>query len=145
MRAVGGHCLEVSLGAWGPDPFLDHFFLMGNNLLFCSKKVYTEVGQAPTFQAGPRDTDHLRPSNLAARSLSLVEHTLSKFGDDPCPMRQGSVAAVKCRVRKARFYRCPGRLWNRTRGARALCGFQHRKGENPFCFMFCDPTIVGLN
>ena len=26
LRAVGGLCLEVSLGAWEPDPFLDHFF-----------------------------------------------------------------------------------------------------------------------
>ena len=33
---------------------------------------------------------------------------------------------------------------NRTREARALCGFQHHKGENLFCFLFSDPIIVGL-
>ena len=35
-------------------------------------------------------------------------------------------------------------LLHRTREARALCGFQHYKGENPFCFLFSDPIIVGL-
>ena len=99
-----------------------------------SGKRYTELGQAPTSQARPRDTDHLRPSKLAARTLSLVENTLSKFGGDPCPVRRGTMATVKSCVRKARFFRCPGRLWNRTREARALCGFQHHKGENLFCF-----------
>ena len=34
-------------------------------------------------------------------------------------------------------------LLNRTREAKALCGFQHHKGENLFCFMFSDPIIVG--
>ena len=61
------------------------------------------MGQAPTSQSRPRDTDHLRPSNLVARTLSLVERTLSKFGGDPCPVRPGLAAAVKCYVRKKRF------------------------------------------
>ena len=67
-----------------------------------SQNVDTELGQAPTFQARPRDTD-LRPSNLAAKTLSLVDHTLSKFGGGPCPVRRGITAAVMCYVRKARF------------------------------------------
>ena len=61
------------------------------------------MSQAPTSQVRPRDTDHLRPSNLAARTVSLVERTLSKFGGDPCPVRPGLAAAVKCYVRKKRF------------------------------------------
>ena len=69
-----------------------------------SQKVDTELGQAPTSQARPRDTDYLRPSNLAARALSLVEHTLSKFGRDPCPVRRRLAAAVKCYVRTVRFF-----------------------------------------
>ena len=32
----------------------------------------TELGQAPTFQARPRDTDHLGPSNLAATILDQL-------------------------------------------------------------------------
>ena len=36
-------------------------------------------------------------------------------------------------------------LWNRTRQARALCGFQHHKGENLACFLFSDPISVGLS
>ena len=109
-----------------------------------SQKVDTELCQARTSQARPRDTDHLRPSNLAERTLSLVEHTRSKFGGEPCPVRRGIMAGVKCCVLKTRFFGCPGRLWNRTREARALCGFQHRTGENLFCFLFSDPIIGGL-
>ena len=108
--------------------------------LSVSQKVDTELGQAPTSQARPRDTDHLRPLNLAARTLSLVEHTLSKFGGDPCSVRRGIAAAARFYVRKASCFS----LLNRTREARALCGFQYHKGENPFCFLFSDPIIVGL-
>ena len=36
-------------------------------------------------------------------------------------------------------------LLNRTREARALCGFEHHKRESLFCFLFSDPIIVGLN
>ena len=60
--------------------------------------------------------------------------TSSKFDHDPCSVRRGLVAAVKRCVRKTRFFRCPDRLWNRTSEARALCGFQHDKGENLSCF-----------
>ena len=35
-------------------------------------------------------------------------------------------------------------LLNRTREARALCGFQHHKGENLFCFLFSGTISVGL-
>ena len=38
LRVVGGLCLEVSLGTWEPDPFLDDFFLIGNDLQFCVAK-----------------------------------------------------------------------------------------------------------
>ena len=53
------------------------------------------------------------------------------------------MAATKCCVRKTHFYRSTGRLWNRAIEARALCGFQHHKGEN-LCFLFSDPILVGL-
>ena len=62
VRAVGGLCLEVSLGTWGPDPIL---YQLKNDL---------EMGQAPTSQARPHNPDHLRPSNLAATTLRLVDH-----------------------------------------------------------------------
>ena len=104
-----------------------------------SQKIDRELGQPPTSHARPRDTGHLRPLNLATRALSLGEHTLSKFGGDPCPVRRGLGAAVKCYERRVRFFRCPGRLWNITREAIALC-----KGENLMCFLFSDPIIVGL-
>ena len=35
-------------------------------------------------------------------------------------------------------------LLNRKGEARALCGFQHHKGETLFCFLFSDPITVGL-
>ena len=98
-----------------------------------SQKNDTELGQEPTSQARRRDTDHLRPSNLAARTLSLAQHTLSKFSGDPCPVRRGIVAAVKCCARKARFFRCQSRLVRVS---------THHKGENLFCFLFFDRIIV---
>ena len=70
----------------------------------------------------------------------MVEVTFSKFGGDPCPVRQGLAAAVKCYVRKHVL----SLLLNRTREARALCGFRHHKGENLFCSLFSDTIIVGL-
>ena len=103
LRAVGGLCLEISLVTWGPDPILYQLF---QNRSFPIRKNNPEMGQAPTSQARPRDTDHLRPPNLAASTLGLVDYTLSKFGGDPCPVRRGLAAAVKCYVRKARFFLC---------------------------------------
>ena len=79
-----------------------YFFLIENDL-FCIAKI-TQLGQAPTSQARPRDTD-LSPSNLAGTTLSFVEHTLTKFGGDPCPVRRVIAAAVKSYMRNARFSR----------------------------------------
>ena len=74
-----------------------------------SQKSRYRTGSGPHVPSETsRDTDHLRPSNLAAKTLHSVVHTRSKFGHDPCPVGQGLVAAVKCCVRKARFFRCPG-------------------------------------
>ena len=94
------------------------FFLIGNVLLFCIAKKRYRTGSGPhvpSKTSRPRDTDQLRPSNLAARALSLVENTLSKFSGDPCPVRRGIVAAVKCFVRKVRFF-----------AVRAGCGTQEK-------------------
>ena len=99
-----------------------------------SEKSYPEMGQAPTSQARPRHTAHLRPSNLAARTLSLVEHTLSKFCRDPCPVRRGLVTALKCYVRKARFF-CVGDQKRSITTDGIARGFQHDEGTS--CFVCC--------
>ena len=104
LRVVGGLCLEVSLGTWGLTQFCVNFLRYRPGGHFRSEKNDPEMGQAPTYQARPRDTAHLRPSNVA--TLSLVEHTLSKFCRDPCTVRRGLVLAVKCYVRKAHFFLC---------------------------------------
>ena len=97
------------------------------------KKNHPEMGQAPTSQSRPRDTDHLRPSNLAARTLSLVEHALSKFSGDPCPVRRVlSNSSYLSLCAKSTFFPL---LLNRTREARALCGCQHHEGVT--CLVFC--------
>ena len=99
-------------------------FFLSESQMTCSVSHTSdiELGQAPTSQARARDTDHLRPSKVMARALSLVEPMLSKLSGDPCPVRRG-IVAVKSGMRKARFFRCPGRMWNRRREAGALCGF----------------------
>ena len=129
-------CVSRSrLGRGGLTQFCINFLRYRTGGHFRSEKNYPQMGQAPTSQAKPRDTDHLRPSNLAAGTLSLVEHTLSKFGDDPCPVRRGLAAAVKCYVRKARFFSL---LLNRTKEARECCvGLNTTKGKT--CFVSCFP------
>ena len=67
-------CLELSLATLGPDPVLYQLFAMQNRKLFPTRKrKHPEIGQAPTSQARPRDADHLRPSNLAARTYFRPE------------------------------------------------------------------------
>ena len=69
------------------------------------KKMNLKWVRLPRFTRD-LETAHLRPSNLAAKTLRLVEHTISKFGVDPCPGRPRLEAAAKCYVRKARFSLC---------------------------------------
>ena len=88
-----------------PDPFLYFFFLIGNETCYVSHKKLIQNWVRPRpSQARPGDADHLRPSNLAARNLRSVEHTPSKFGHGPRPVRPGLVAAVQCCMRKACFF-----------------------------------------
>ena len=84
-----------------------------------SQNVDTEMAPAPTSQAKPRDTDHLRPSNLAARTLRSVEHAPSKFGYDPCLVRRGLVAAVTCCVRK-NIYSPSGQVLEQNKRSQSL-------------------------
>ena len=77
-----------------------------NRRSFRSEKKYQVVQKWVRLPLPKPDleTDHLvRLPNLAARTLSVVEHTLSKFCCDPCPVRRGLVAAVKLYVRKHVF------------------------------------------
>ena len=100
LRVVDGLCLKVSLGTWGPDPVMYQLFAIQNRTSFPIRKNDPEMGDAPTSQARPRDTDQLQPSNLAGRSLSLVEHTLSNFGGDPYPVRRtrGSGEVLRAKI-----------------------------------------------
>ena len=62
----------------------------------------------------------------------------------PCEARTRGSGEVLCA--KSTFFSLFGHLlWNGTKEARALCGFQqHHKGGNLFCLLFSDPIIVGL-
>ena len=104
------------------------------------KKNHPEMGQAPTSQARPRDTDHLRPPNLAAKTLRFVEHTLSEFGGDPCPARRGLAAAVECYARKARF----SSSVEQNERSQSLVWVSTPQRDNLFCFLFSGTIIVGL-
>ena len=134
MRAVGDLWLEVSLRTCGRDPFLDNFFC---SQMTCSvsQKVGAELGQAPTSQARPGDTDHLRPSNLAARTLRSVEHTPSKFGHDPCRVRRDSSlqSSVAC---EKDFFALSGQAVEQSKKPEPCVGFI-TGGET--CFVFCFP------
>ena len=55
------------------------------------------------------------------------------------------MAAVKCCVRKAHFFRCPGRLWNGRREAPGPCvGFNTTKGKTCSVFCFPIPSLSAL-
>ena len=105
-----------------------------------SQNVDTEMGQAPCPK---RDLETHSTHGLQIWQRGLCVHTSSKLRHNPSPVKRGTVVAVNCCVRKARFFRFPNGLWNRTREALALCGIQHHKGETLFV-LFPDPTIVGL-
>ena len=50
-------CLEVSVGTWEPDPFLDHFFLIGNDVFLYLKKLAQNVSGPHV----PSETSRHRP------------------------------------------------------------------------------------
>ena len=131
LKAVGGLCLEVSLRTWCLTHFCINAFAMQNTRPFSIRKIHAEMGQAPTSQARPQDTDDLRPSHLAAGTLSLVEHTLSTFRGDAFPMRRRLVAAVICYVRKARSF------FRRQRSQMTRHYREFWYGEGKTCFVFC--------
>ena len=112
------------------------FFRSQMNSCYVSQKLDTELGHAPTFQARPRDTDHLRPSNLAAGALRSVEHAPSKFRHDPCPVRRGFVAAVKYCVRKARFVAVREGCGTERAKPRPCVGFNTTKAKTCFVSVF---------
>ena len=61
-------CVSRSrLGRWSLTQFWIYIFPIGKDLLFCIAK--RELGQAPTFQARPRGTEHLPPSLVMIRVL----------------------------------------------------------------------------
>ena len=62
FRVVGNLCLEVSLGTWEPAHFCAKRFRSEMTSCSVSRKNDTEMGQAPTSRARPRNLDHLRPS-----------------------------------------------------------------------------------
>ena len=139
-------CHEVSLGTWEHDPLLHHFFLMGNDLLFCIAKSGYRTGSGPHV---PSETSRHRPPTRTGLKLCREDSTFSGVyalqvwsRSVPCEARTRGGSRVLCA--KSTFLPCPGWLRNRTREARALCGFQHHKGENLFCFLFSNPIIVGL-
>ena len=103
-----------------------------------SRKHDTELGHAPTSQARPRDTGHLRPSKLAASTLRSVEHTPSKFGHDPCPVKRGLVATVKCCVRKARFFSLSGQAVELNKRSQRLVWVSTPQRAKPV-FILCFP------
>ena len=83
--------------------------------------------------------------DFCAWALSLAEHTISKFGGDPCPVRRGLVVAVKGYVRKTRVFLCRQRTEMTHHYRRHCSRVSVRWREILFCFLSSDPIIVGLS
>ena len=64
LRVVDAVWLELSVETSEPDSFLDDFFSDGNGC--------PEMGQALTSRSRTPATQHQRPSNLVASSLTAV-------------------------------------------------------------------------
>ena len=118
--------------------------MKGNPSLYSVFRSHNNWPRAPTSRARRRDTELLRPSNLAARTLRSVEHTPSKFCRDPCPVRRGLVAAVKCCVQK-HFFSSVGSVQKGpiATGGTLLAGVCTMKGK-PVLFSVFQSHKVGL-
>ena len=105
LRAVGGLCLEVSLRTWGPNPVLyERFFAIqyGRSLPIRKKMFKNGSGShVPSETSGKRTSMALE---LGSEDSQLSGAYALQVGGDPCPVRRGLVAAVKCNVRKACFF-----------------------------------------
>ena len=143
LVAVGGLCLEVSLGTLGPDPVLYKRFAIQDRRSFWIRKNHPGMGQAPTSQARLRDKDYLWPSNLTAWTLSLVEYRLSKFGGGTCHVRRGITAAVNCYMLKARVFLCRQRRETPVTTDGIARGFRYDEGK-PVLFPFSCTINFGL-
>ena len=140
LRAVGGLCLEVSLGTWEPRPFLFFSFRSETTSCSVSQKVGTELGQACTSQARPRDTHHLlvRALNLAARTLRSVEHTPSKFLSWPAPSEARTRGCSQVLCAKSTIFCRPTRLGTEQEKPAPCVGFNTTKAKA--CFVLCFPV-----
>ena len=134
------HAWDV--GAW---PICVSTFAIQNRRSFpIGKKRYINGSVSPV----PRETSRRRPSmalKLGREDLRSVDHTPSKFGHDPFPVRRGLVAAVKCCMRKSRFFAVRTCFGTEIRSYN-LVWVSTPKGENLFSFLFSDslacPNII---
>ena len=126
----------LSLGRGGLTQFCINILRYRTGHFRREKKIQKWVRLPRLKRDASRHKTIYSRSNLAARALSLVEHTLFKFGGESCPVRRGLVAAVK-----ARFFLyiilCKAENRNDPSLPTAqLTGFSTMKG-NPvlFCFL----------
>ena len=140
MRAVGGGLEE-------PRSSASFIFQTGIDLLFCiAKKVMHDWVRPPRPK---RDLETQATYGLQTwqRGLSAQRgiRAPSKFGHDPCPVKRGHVAAVKCCVRKTRFFRCPGRgFGTQQEKPEPSVGLNTAKGKPVLFSVFRSHIIVGV-
>ena len=134
LKAVGGLCLEVSLRTWCLTHFCINVLRCRTQDRFRSERNTKKWVRLPGLKRDLK-TDHLRPPYLAARTLSLVEHTLSTFGGDPCPVRRRLVAVVMCYVRKKRSFFSRQRSQMTHHDRRHCSRVWYDKGKT--CYVFC--------
>ena len=138
LRAAGGLRIEVSLGTWGPDPVLIELFATQNRREFPTRKKSSRnrLGSHVPSKTSRRKPPTVRPSNLEARTLRLVEHTFPKFGVDTCPVRRGITAAWSAMSEK-NVFPCVAseQKWRLTTDGTAR-GFQYDEGKICLVFRF---------
>ena len=104
------------------------------------------MGQAPASQARDLETQttHAPWQRGLLRSVEHAPFKLVKvrrlWDEDSC----GGSQVLRSAKRSFFFVVRAGFFGNRTKEARALCGFQHHKGKTCL-FLYSDPIIVGLS
>ena len=138
-------CLEVSLATWEPDPFL--FSLLFRSevppVLYRKKLPHKWVRPPRPKRDLEKQTTYGPRTWQRGLYAQWSVHPL-KFGHDPCPARRGLVVAVKCCERKKKKSFSKQRTEMTHHYRRHCSRVSARRREIRICFLFSDPTIVGL-
>ena len=144
MRAVGGLCLEVSLGTWEPDSFL-YFFSDRNYFLFCFAKVDADWVRPPRPK-GDVETQTTYGPQTPKRGLYAQWgiHPPRLVINVPCEGRRTRDSSQVLRP-KGTFFSLSGQALKQDKGSHSLEWVSTPHRGKTVLLLCSDSIIVGLN